>query len=235
MFDVNHEIKEVEFTIEFKQFIHGVWDGKLSKETVMATDGYNAVAKLALCQGVDVESVQVVSVAAYGSPSYLQLGQKYTTLDGLKVKMMKVHNAGTSYETMSDQFGVGRYSRRDVGRCTGTRNDDGKNIKISEAWYSKDFNDRDYDKAQGINYADDGHDLTDFEDKNGDGSYVTMKYRGYIIGAESGAWFYCLPEYISYKKMTKNNTTARMWIDLILDGDKAVFSEDYIEKCELKQ
>lgn len=234
MFDVKHEIKEEEFTIEYKQFIYDVWDGKLSKETVMATDGYNAVSKLIQDQHPEVTQIQITSVANYGSASYLCLGQTYTTLDGTKVKMMKVHNAGTTYETMSDQFGIGRYSRRDIGRCTGTRNDSGMNIKVNETWYSKDFNDRDYEKAQGCNFADDGEELTDFEDKNGDGSYVTMKYRGYIIGSEHGAWFYCKPEDIEYKNFTRNNASARMWIDLTVDGKNAVFGVDEIEAYELK-
>ncbi|AWD90516.1 hypothetical protein KNT87_gp077 [Erwinia phage Cronus] len=235
MFDVNHEIKEVEFTVEYKMFVYDVWNGKLSKETIMATDGYNAIAKLVQNQHPEVTNIQVTSVVSYDSPSYLQLGQEYETLGGLKVKMMKVHNAGKSYETMSDQFGIGRYSRRDIGRCTGTRNDHELNIKTHESWYSKDFNDRDYEKAQGVNFGEKSDSLTDFNDKYDDGSYVTMKYRGYMIGAEDGVWFYCKPEDILYKNTTRNNSTARMWIDLLLDGDKAIFDEEEIQKYELKE
>lgn len=49
-----------------------------------------------------------------------ELGKEYKTLEGKKVRFVKVHNEGTSYETMEDEDGVNRYTQRDFGRCTGT-------------------------------------------------------------------------------------------------------------------
>lgn len=48
------------------------------------------------------------------------LGNFYRTQDGGLVRFVKVHNEGTSYESMEDESGVNRYSNRDFGRCTGS-------------------------------------------------------------------------------------------------------------------
>lgn len=55
--------------------------------------------------------------------SRFELGKKYTTLEGKVVKFVAIHNEGTSYETMVDEEGVNRYTRRDYGRVTGTPHD----------------------------------------------------------------------------------------------------------------
>lgn len=44
----------------------------------------------------------------------------YRTVEGHLVRFVKVHNEGTNYETMEDESGVNRYTRRDFGRVTGT-------------------------------------------------------------------------------------------------------------------
>jgi hypothetical protein len=66
---------------------------------------------------------------------FLYLNMTYETQAGDRVKMVKIHNAGTSYETLEDEHGVNRYSRRadDVGRCTGSAHDysDPRNLKRS--------------------------------------------------------------------------------------------------------
>lgn len=191
MYNPNHEIKEVEFTIEFKQFIHGVWGGKLSKETVIATDGYNAVAKLALCQGVDVDNIQVISVVAYSEPDHLELNRIYTTLNGTKVIMKEVFNAGRNNETMVDNFGGHRYSRRDgcVGRCTGSSRTDGMNIKLAQSWYSKDFDNEKYDNENtNVTHCRSYPVTTNHRVLNGNLNHVAMDYRGYTIYGEEGVW-----------------------------------------------
>ena len=48
------------------------------------------------------------------------LGNSYITQEGVTVRFVKVHNKDTSYETMEDESGVNRYTRRDFGRVTGT-------------------------------------------------------------------------------------------------------------------
>lgn len=67
------------------------------------------------------------------SDSFLYLGETYKTQEGNYVKMVKIHNAGTQYETLEDELGVNRYSRRtsDFGRVTGSPFDysDPRNIK----------------------------------------------------------------------------------------------------------
>jgi len=51
------------------------------------------------------------------------LNRDYKTQAGETVRFVTIANAGTSYETMADEQGVHRYTRRDYGRCTGTAHD----------------------------------------------------------------------------------------------------------------
>lgn len=57
--------------------------------------------------------------------SILMLGGTYLTQGGNRVTMVKIHGIGTPYETLEDEQGVHRYSRRisDMGRATGTAHD----------------------------------------------------------------------------------------------------------------
>lgn len=57
--------------------------------------------------------------------SFLCLGGTYETQDGKRIKFMGIHNAGKTYETLVDEAGCNRYSRRtsDAGRVTGTAHD----------------------------------------------------------------------------------------------------------------
>jgi hypothetical protein len=48
------------------------------------------------------------------------VGNFYKTLSGSTVRFTRVHNEGTTYETMEDEAGVNRYTSRDFGRVTGT-------------------------------------------------------------------------------------------------------------------
>lgn len=52
-----------------------------------------------------------------------ELGNQYRTQEGELVRFVAVHNQGSSYETMEDENGVNRYTRRDFGRVTGTAHD----------------------------------------------------------------------------------------------------------------
>jgi hypothetical protein len=52
-----------------------------------------------------------------------KLGETYTTLANERVKFVKIHNEETLYETMEDESGVNRYTRRDYGRVTGSPHD----------------------------------------------------------------------------------------------------------------
>lgn len=48
------------------------------------------------------------------------LGNFYRTQGGGLVRFVKVHNKGTTHESMEDESGVNRYTNRDFGRCTGS-------------------------------------------------------------------------------------------------------------------
>lgn len=55
-----------------------------------------------------------------GAVAPFVLGNSYQTLSGEWVRFVKVHNEGSSYETMADESGVNRYTNRpgDMGRVT---------------------------------------------------------------------------------------------------------------------
>lgn len=59
-----------------------------------------------------------------------RLGNRYMTQGGEEVTLNQVANYGTSYESMCDDAGVHRYTRRDFGRVTGSSHDysDQRNI-----------------------------------------------------------------------------------------------------------
>jgi len=57
------------------------------------------------------------------APAPYIVGNQYRTQAGDLARFVKVHNEGTSYETMEDESGVNRYTRRDFGRCTGSAHD----------------------------------------------------------------------------------------------------------------
>ncbi len=79
--------------------------------------------------GALAEKVEPVA-CDYGIP---MLGGTYETQSGDRVKMVAINNIGNPYETLVDESGVNRYSRRlsDMGRCTGTAHDysDPRNLK----------------------------------------------------------------------------------------------------------
>jgi hypothetical protein len=66
-------------------------------------------------------------------PSPFRLSQTYKTKAGEEVKFVKVHNEGTWYETMEDENGVNRYTRRDFGRVTGRDSEHPGNVEYPVA------------------------------------------------------------------------------------------------------
>lgn len=227
MYNPEHEIKEVEYTVKYKAFVYGVWDGKLVEENIMASDGFNAVAKLMLNQHPEVDDVQVVSLSAYSEPDCLELNRIYTTLNGTKVIMKEVHNAGSSYETMVDNFGGHRYSRRHgcVGRCTAASPTDGMNIKLSQCWYSKDFDREKYDSENGNVTVSRGSPVaTNHRVLNGNLNHVAMDYRGYTIYGEDGVWRFAKNPHTYLGLMNaveaEGRFDAQEKIDNLVDGTK---------------
>lgn len=72
----------------------------------------------------------LASAPVAGEPVPYVLGNQYRTQGGDLVKLVTVANAGTSYESMACEAGVHRYTRRDLGRVTGSPHDysDPRNI-----------------------------------------------------------------------------------------------------------
>lgn len=73
-------------------------------------------------------SKMVSSAQGDAEPVPFVLGNVYQTLEGGQVRFVKVHNEGISYETMEDEDGVNRYTRRDFGRVTASPVDYPKNV-----------------------------------------------------------------------------------------------------------
>lgn len=225
MYNPPHEIKEVEYRVAYKAFVHDVWDGKLSEEKIMAPDGFTAVGRLMINQHPEVTDVQVVSVNSSDYPNYLEIGQVYTTLNGTKVKMISAHNLGTGHETMVDQFGTNRYSRRPgcVGRCTGASPIDEMNIKLSQSWFSKDFDREKYDKENSrVTVSRVCPTTENHRNLNEALTHVAMDYRGYTIYGLDGVWGFMKNPHsylgMVFSTRAEGRFDAQKKIDEILDG-----------------
>ncbi len=55
-----------------------------------------------------------------GDPGIFHVGTRYFTQAGEIVRFVGVSHEGSDYETMFDEDGRHRYTRRDYGRLTGT-------------------------------------------------------------------------------------------------------------------
>lgn len=226
MYNPEHEIQEVEYTVKYKAYVYGVWNGKLIEEKIMASDGFNAVAKIMLNEHPEVDDVQIVSVSAYSSgQDHLELNRIYTTLNGTKVIMKEVFNAGTNHETMVDNFGGHRYSRRQgcVGRCTGSSPTDGMNIKLTQCWYSKDFDSEKYDNENtNVTHCRLCPSTTNHRVLNDNLNHVAMDYRGYTIYGEEGVWRFVKNPHTYLGLMNaveaEGRFDAQKKIDEIIDG-----------------
>lgn len=80
-----------------------------------AIDYGNALGRTALAR---------LAVSNEATPEPFILGNQYRTQGGRMVRFVGIANEGNSYETMFDQHGHHRYTRRDFGRGTGASWDD---------------------------------------------------------------------------------------------------------------
>lgn len=144
--------KLINYEIKFKRFTDGIWDGKFRKTTISAENQYQAVFQHGQTNGVafpeqNVEDVIVMVHSLDGNPSLLLPGSEYETLEGKKVRMVQykdlngVERNRTTYETIMDENGHHRYSRRDIGRCTGSPTNAPKNIQLGVFWLRMDIDD----------------------------------------------------------------------------------------------
>lgn len=137
------------YEIKFKRFVDGVWDGKFRKTSISAENEYQAVFQHGQTNGVSFpeQNVEdVIVMVSGGQHSYFEVGHTYETLEGKKVKIVEfkdlnVKEKRTGYETVMDENGHHRYSRRDIGRCTGSKTSAPKNIQLGVFWLRMDIDD----------------------------------------------------------------------------------------------
>lgn len=136
------------YEIKFKRFVDGVWDGKFRKATISAENEFQAVFQHGQTNGVafpDQNVEDVIVMVNGGQSKYFEEGCTYETLSGDKVTMVKFKDLDllkrTNYETIMDENGVHRYSRRDRGRCTGSSTNSPKNIQLGCFWQRMDIDD----------------------------------------------------------------------------------------------
>ncbi|QQG32163.1 hypothetical protein CkP1_0095 [Citrobacter phage CkP1] len=138
--------KLIQYEIKFKRHIDGVWDGIFRVAKVMAENQYQAVWHLGTYNDdQNIEDIIVMVKSVDGNPSYFEEGWTYETISGDKVLMTKFKDLGpdrrTNYETIMDENGCHRYSRRDLGRCTGSKTNNPKNIQLGVFWQRMDIDD----------------------------------------------------------------------------------------------
>lgn len=135
--------KLITYEIKFKRFIDGVWDGQFRKASISAENEYQAMFQHGQTNGVEfpaqnVEDIIVMVQSQNFNPKYFEVGRTYETVSGDKVKMVEfkdLPNKGrTNYETIMDEHGHHRYSRRELGRCTGSRSNNPANIQLGVFW-----------------------------------------------------------------------------------------------------
>lgn len=137
------------YEIKFKRFVDGVWDGKFRKVSISAENEYQAVFQHGQTNGVafpEQNVEDVIVMVSGGQHSYFEVGRTYETLEGKKVKIVEFKDLGvkekrTGYETVMDENGHHRYSRRDRGRCTGSKTSDPGNIQLGVFWLRMDIDD----------------------------------------------------------------------------------------------
>ncbi|BAQ23046.1 conserved hypothetical protein [Edwardsiella phage PEi26] len=143
-------MKLIRYELKYKRFTDGVWDNKFRKTVISAENQYQAVYQHGVNVGIaypaeNIEDVIVMVHSLDGNPTLLLPGATYETLEGKKVKMVKykdLENMGrTTYETIMDENGHHRYSRRDIGRCTGSKTNAPKNIQLGTFWQRMDIDD----------------------------------------------------------------------------------------------
>lgn len=152
--------KLITYEIKFKRFVNGIWDEKFRVATVKAENQYQAVWHLGTYNDdQNIEDVIVMVQSKDGNPTYFEEGWTYETLSGDKVLMTKFKDLGpdrrTGYETIMDENGCHRYTRRDQGRCTASENCNPKNIQLGVFWMRMDIDDP-YDFVMERKYSDNG-------------------------------------------------------------------------------
>ncbi|SCN45776.1 hypothetical protein KNT70_gp083 [Cronobacter phage Pet-CM3-4] len=153
--------KLITYEIKFKRFVNGIWDNKFRVTTVKAENEFQAVWHLGTYNDdQNIEDVIVMVSSKDGNPTYFEVGKEYETLAGDKVKMVEFKDlegyGRTNYETIMDENGHHRYSRRDLGRCTGSKSNDPGNIQLGVFWMRRDIDDP-YDYIMERKYSDNGN------------------------------------------------------------------------------
>lgn len=78
-----------------------------------------------------VEEMAKLPLERAKEPNLFKLGETYQTIGGDSVTFMEVANEGTHYETMVDQHGHHRYTRRgSLARVTGCSEDYPGNVLL---------------------------------------------------------------------------------------------------------
>lgn len=152
--------KLIKYEIKFKRYINGVWDGIFRVANVTAENQYQAVWHLGTYNDdQNIEDIIVMVQSVDGNPSYFEVGKTFETISGEKVKMVEFKDlegrGRTNYETIMDENGHHRYSRRDLGRCTGSRGNNPGNIQLGVFWMRYDIDDQ-YDYIAERKHSDNG-------------------------------------------------------------------------------
>lgn len=138
--------KLITYEIKFKRFVNGIWDDKFRVVIITAENEFQAVWHLGTYNDdQNIEDVIVMVQSIDGNPKYFETGRTYETLSGDKVTMVEFKDlkgcGRTGYETVMDENGHHRYSRRDLGRCTGSKPNDPGNIQLGVFWQRMDIDD----------------------------------------------------------------------------------------------
>lgn len=137
------------YKIKFKRFVDGVWDGKFRKVVISAENEFQAVFQHGQTNGVAFPEQNVEDIIVMvdgGQAKYFEVGHVYETLEGKNIKIeafddLDVKEKRTGYETVKDQNGLHRYSRRERGRCTGGHTNNPKNVQLGCFWQRMDIDD----------------------------------------------------------------------------------------------
>lgn len=136
------------YEIKFKRFVDGVWDGQFRKVSISAENEFQAVYQHGVNVGIayPAENIEdIIVMVDGGQAKYFEVGVTYETLDGNKIKIQEFKDlegrGRTGYETVMDEHGHHRYSRRDRGRCTGSKTNDPKNVQLGCFWTRMDIDD----------------------------------------------------------------------------------------------
>ncbi|AJD81912.1 hypothetical protein YenMTG1_102 [Yersinia phage vB_YenM_TG1] len=129
------------YKIKYRRLVEGKWDGIFHTSKIEAPNEYQAVYHLGTYSEENEEYEIVMVSSTNGNPATFSKDYEYITLGGSVVTMQGISNPGTSYETLYDEHGHHRYSKRDFGRCTGSKGNEPSNIQLGVFWLKMDVND----------------------------------------------------------------------------------------------